>query len=162
MIRRTLPGITVVALSLAACGRAPDVTAIETPAATIVQPLFGTLYSDVREPRRMLIRDEQSWSEVWPQLVGSSGPATSAPRVDFTSEDVVVAAMGERRTAGYGIAITGVREANGSLQVTVTSTLPNPGCSGADVVTAPVVATRVTKASAAVAFEERAILLPCN
>ncbi|MGQ0562795.1 MAG: protease complex subunit PrcB family protein [Gemmatimonadota bacterium] len=146
---------------ICACSGAPEITAIDAPPAAAVQPLFATLYSSLREPRRMIIRDEESWSRLWADMVSSTGAPGAVPKVDFAREDVLVAALGERRTAGYAIAITGARSTEAGLHVTVISTNPAPGCTGADVVTTPLAAVRVSKIGVQISFDERTVVLGC-
>jgi hypothetical protein len=148
-------------LLLPACSK-PDPVAVDSGhTAPIMQPLYATLYSNVREPRRLVIRDAETWAAVWAEMISVGDPRTP-PHVDFTKEDVLVAAMGERRAAGYDISINEVVEgANGVLAV-VTSTTPAPACETSEIMTAPLAAIRVTKVTGGVAFEERGATVSCG
>ena len=148
-------------LALQACSRSePLALSIRNDAPTI-QPVHTTLYSNLREPRRMLIRDAETWAQVWTEMISAGDPRTP-PFVDFTKEDVIVAALGERRSSGYSITITGVVADPLVAQVIVSTTVPGAACDQAEIVTAPLDAVRITKLDAAVKFDERTTLLNCD
>ena len=148
-------------LLLTACSESEPTALQLREAAPNLQPLHATLFSNLREPRRLLIRDRESWAALWPQLVNTGAP-TEPPFVDFTREDVLVAAMGERRVGGYSIQIDDVDYAGGAVHVVVTSFEPGPGCDRAEVVTSPLDAVRVPKISGAVTFSERSAVRSCG
>ena len=148
-------------LLLQACSRSePLALSIRNDAPTL-QPVHNTLYSNMREPRRMLIRDAETWAAVWAEMI-SVGDSRTPPFVDFTKEDVIVAALGERRSSGYSIAITGVLADPFAAQVIVSTTVPGMGCDQAEIITAPLNAVRITKLDAAVKFDERTTVLNCG
>ena len=125
-----------------------------------MQPLHATLFSNLREPRRLLIRDQESWAALWAQMVNTGAPS-EPPFVDFTREDVLVAAMGERRVGGYSSLINDVDYTAGAVQVMITSSLPGPACDRAEVITSPLDAVRVRKISGVLTFSERTQVRPC-
>lgn len=143
-----------------ACSGASDIIATDTPEQRAATPLISTLYSNVPDRRRLLITDEQSWSRLWAEMVGSGG-AVSAPRVDFAKDNVLVAAMGEKHEAGYRIDISSVESSNGILRVIISNIVPTPGCSGADVITTPLAAVIIPRTSSAISFIEKGIVIPC-
>lgn len=138
------------------------ITPAETAPKAISEPLFATLYSNVRDARRIVIHDEASWAALWAEMVSSGSMPTTPPRVDFSKEDVVVAAMGERRFAGYEITITGVEQDAGHLRVDVASKTPSPTCDHSEVITTPLHAVRVSKTSEPISFNETTVVLSCN
>jgi hypothetical protein len=148
-------------LPLHACSRSePLALSIRNDAPTI-QPVHSTLYSNLREPRRMLIRDAESWAAVWADMI-SVGDSRTPPFVDFSKEDVIVAALGERRSNGYSISITGVLADPFAARVIVSTTAPGASCDQAEIVTAPLDAVRISKLDAAVQFDERNTVLSCD
>ncbi len=57
----------------------------------------------IAESRRLVIRDNQTWTAFWRELnVGDQ------PQVDFNRNVVVAVAMGQRSSGGYDIAVQGV------------------------------------------------------
>jgi hypothetical protein len=150
-----------VLLALPACSES-EPTAVEAGGtAASMQPLYATLYSNLREPRRMLIRDAETWAAVWAEMA-SVGDPRIPPFVDFAKEDVLVAAMGERRSAGYHISIESISGDNESVTAVVASTTPGPTCDNSEIITAPLEAIRVSKVEGAVAFVERVKTLTCS
>ncbi len=148
-------------LPLTACSNAEPLSLTLRNQAPDLQSVHATLYSNVRESRRLLIRDAETWAMVWTEMISIGDPRTP-PFIDFTTEDVIVAAMGERRAGGYSIAITGVAPGEAVTQVMVASTVPGPTCDGAEIITAPLAAVRIRKVEGSLAFDERSIVLACN
>ena len=107
------------------------------------------------EPARQAIRDEGSWTKFWLELTSVRVPPDDPPAVDFTSQMVLVAAMGRRSTAGYRISIEGVYESEGRLFVDVVEVAPGVGCMLAQMVTAPVTAALIRAHDGPVQFMER-------
>ena len=148
-------------LLASACG-STGVSPTEAKPAAVSQPLFSTLYSNIKDPLRIVIHDEESWSALWAQMVAAGVAPAEAPQIDFAREDVVVAAMGERRAAGYEITIRGVQETADGLHVDVASKSPSPLCDRSEVITTPLHAVRISKTNEAVHFDEATVVLGCN
>lgn len=79
------------------------------------------------------------------------------PRIDFTTEDILVACMGTKPTSGYGIRISRVELMTGGFTgghafVDVTETSPPPGAISLMVLTTPVHVVRVPKGAIAYHF----------
>lgn len=115
-------------------------------------------HTGIGEARRMVIRDANSFAELWSEL--GTG---DRPDVDFTRNVVVVAAAGQRPSGGYEIAIDRVGQADSQLTIQVVETAPGPNCvtTGAatqpvDVVVIPEVAPRGWS------FLERKDIRPCR
>ena len=126
-----------------------------------MQPLHATLFSNIREPRRLLIRDAETWAALWAQMVNAATPA-EPPYVDFAKEDVLVAAMGEQRAGGYAISIASVEPGEHATRVITTSLVPGPDCDRSDVITAPLDAVRIRKLTGAIEFTEQTVLRSCS
>ena len=149
-------------LLLPACSTSSDPISLELredPPA--MQPLYTTQYSNINEPRRLLIRDAEAWAALWAEMISAGDPRTP-PYVDFSQEDVLVAAMGERRAAGYAIAIGQLLPEGNVTRAIVTSTGPGPNCESAEIMTAPLEAVRIRKVGGPLFFEERSATRSCN
>ena len=87
----------------------------------------------IAESRRLVIRDNQTWTAFWRELnVGDQ------PQVDFNRNVVVAVAMGQRSSGGYDIAVQGVSGIAGELTVDVVETSPAPTCATTMALTQPV------------------------
>jgi hypothetical protein len=152
--------IPVLALS-AACSKAePFANELESNAPDL-QPIHATQYSNIRDFRRIVIRDAETWAALWAEMVNVGDPKTP-PHVDFSREDVVVAAMGEKREAGYSIAIVAVAYGSDAARIAVSSSVPGPMCNSAEVISAPLNAVRVKKLDGPVIFQEATSVRACN
>jgi hypothetical protein len=89
--------------------------------------------------RVTIIEDQATFSRVFGELFANQRPAPAAPAVDFTNDMVVLATLGERPTAGYGIKIESINCAQGTLKVKVLTISPPPHKLAAQVITSPFV-----------------------
>ncbi len=127
-----------------------------------METLFTEVYSGIADARRLVVRDAASWRVLWDEIVGARTPPPDAPAVDFGREMVIVAAMGQRGTGGYAIAIDEVRQENDGLVVVVRETAPGSGCFLTQAFTAPVTAVRVQARDAPVTFIEEKEVQDCE
>ncbi|HEY0306385.1 MAG TPA: protease complex subunit PrcB family protein [Longimicrobiales bacterium] len=134
---------------------------LRSEAPPALHPVHNTLYSNLREPRRLLIRDAETWAAVWTEMISMGDPRTP-PFVDFTKEDVIVAALGERRASGFGIAVTSLSVGENGTRVIVTTTVPGANCDRAEIITAPLDAVRVAKLPGPLSFDERSAVRTCG
>ena len=168
----------LVALALAACGggaTAPaDGAPVEVPGDVPPQAervgaasLGGALgasatYSGIRTRERRVVRGAAEWAELWAQATSIVLPAPAAPAVDFTRDEVIVAAMGTRSSGGHGIAIEAVYEADGRRWVVVRETSRAASCVVTAALTAPVAAVRVARSALPTVFVERTTVAACG
>ncbi len=127
-----------------------------------VVELSSMLVGGPQEATRSVVRDEQSWLEFWRALTAVVRPAPAPPTVDFTTDMVLVAAMGRRATAGYAVSVEGVYTSDGALYVDVLERSPGVGCLSAQVITTPVTAVRVRVHDGSVQFVTREESGPCD
>lgn len=157
------------ALLLAACStggpagegeEGGDVSPSTGPVA--VETLFQEQHTGFEESRREVVTDAGRWREVWRTAHQGREPAPPVPEVDFATHSVLLAAMGQRTTGGYEIAIPEVRGAQEGLVATVVAVSPGEGCMVTQALTAPATAVRVPAADDDVTFEERPETLDCG
>ncbi len=89
------------------------------------EPYPFAFYSGLDKPDRIVIRDPVTWQMVWKKVWFGDSEVPPLPAVDFSSEMILVAALGARSTGGYGILIDGANEVGiGGVNVTIRSTSP--------------------------------------
>ncbi len=73
-------------------------------------------------------------------------PAVSLAGVDWSQEVALIVDMGEQRTAGYGVTVTGVRVTqSGEVELELEVRRPGPGSFVAQVLTHPYAVVRVPR-----------------
>lgn len=163
----TIPTACLLAIALAAggCGLAP-VTGVPGDAAAVrderLEALFDDSYSGIDEAQRQVVRTPGTWADVWEQLHEGRSPVPERPAVDFERSVVVVAAMGSRRSGGYGIEVTSVHRDGETLYVVVEETSPGEDCAVTAAITAPATAVRVPRAAGDVHFVEKETVHECS
>ena len=163
--------LPTVALSLAtACATRPPVMSSRAiPDGAISVPMRrdeGTVSifqgnSGMTDSARLVIRGDAEWRRTWAQLVGHIAPAPELPAIDFTQEMVVIAAMGQRPTAGHMIRIARVGRSSGVTYVDVISENPGPTCRAAQMITSPADVVVVPVINEPVAFVETSSVKVC-
>lgn len=83
-----------------------------------------------------------------PSLAGRfARPTVALPDVDWATEAVLVVDMGEQRTGGYGVTVTGVsRSQAGEVELQVAVRRPGPGMLVTQVITHPHAVAKVPRA----------------
>jgi hypothetical protein len=89
--------------------------------------------SSIRGSRRLVIRDQGTWSQFWSEL-----GAGVRPEVDFSRDLVIAVASGERTSGGHDIQVQSVTRAGGELRIEVLETSPGAGCITTTALTQPV------------------------
>ena len=111
-----------------------------------------------KTPFRLVIRNLDEFSDFWKGLISRVPPGQwtpALPEIDFSKEMIIVAAMGERQSSGYGIIIDGACEVDGKVEVFVTSQEGGISCGAVlMVLTAPADAVRIPKTDLPVVFRE--------
>jgi len=110
---------------------------------------------------REVIKTREEFSDFWKRLLAPVPPRKwpPMPEIDFAKEMVVIAAMGERPSSGYGIMIDGACECDGQVEVYVSSNENTCGGGGLAVVTAPADAVKLPQTNLPIVFRETQI--PC-
>ena len=120
----------------------PPAPAPEAPAAAPETPADSTVElrrigrwvgSSIRGSRRLVIRDQGTWSQFWSEL-----GAGVRPEVDFSRDLVIAVASGERTSGGHDIQVRSVTRAGGELRIEVLETSPGAGCVTTTALTQPV------------------------
>jgi hypothetical protein len=105
----------------------------------------------VLEPRKVIIRDETAYRQLW-RLHHSN--QSDAPPVNFNEEMVVAIFLGEQTTGGYSVNIDKITESTQGLQVNYSITQPNPDEIVIQMLTAPTHWVVIKKIDAPVNFSE--------
>ena len=141
-------------------------TAAEIPAGArqvTFEPIdeISSPMSMIIDQRRIVIRDAGDWSEFWDEFVRLVEPQPDPSSVDFSTQMVIAATMGQRTSGGYTISVEEVAEKDGTLFAAVQEVTPGVLCITTDVMTAPAVAVMVPRHVGTVAFVDTELALPC-
>lgn len=151
--------LSLAGTALVACTTSePDVPrdAVELESRTLLERQ-GTNEA-YHERARLVIRDADEWEQHWQQLAGDDMPS---PVVDFDRDMVLLAAMGERSSGGYGVTIEGAFDDAGTLYVPVLEISPGSSCGVPPAVSAPVIAVAVPRMDGPVVWVERSETRGC-
>ena len=127
-----------------------------------ITPALDRYFSGLREPERLVIRDEREFAAIWTKAYGIIEPAPPIPEVDFKRNQVIVVAMGEQANGGYAIEVAGVAASGGRLAVDVMMTKPGPGCAVTGALTQPLDMVKVPAIDAVPEFRDRTSMTRCS
>jgi hypothetical protein len=162
--------IALLGTAALACGGAPAPgEPIALPSGTPVEftrlraePYSFTYYSGMKQPARIVVRDALTWRSVWTQIWSGTSPVPDLPPVDFTREMIVVAALGEHSSGGYGILVEAAVMGEHGLTVQVQTDAPGRSCMTTAAFSQPVDVARFPLVSGAVRFVDDPITHECN
>jgi hypothetical protein len=119
--------------------------------------------SKILSQRTQVIRDQRTWEAVWPDVVAFT-PVPPTPHIDFTRENVVVAAMGETPDTCWRAQVVSILRNEFSAHVAVEFQRPQPSCSCPAAIGHPVHAVRTATLPPAVSFsvQRRFTSMTCN
>jgi hypothetical protein len=149
----------------AACSAsiAPDVLGRAVPLVRLrPEPYSLTYYSGLDHPERTVVRDEIAWREVWAAIWRGHSPEPPLPQVDFAQEMLVVVALGERLTGGFGIFADSAFTDNEQFVIQVRTIAPGPRCFTTQALTQPVDVARVPRTELAIRFREQPEVHDCG
>lgn len=119
-------------------------------------------YSGITDSASIVLRDSASWRQVWQRINRPFIPQPPLPSVDFGHDMVVVAALGNRPSAGYDVVIERADVDESGVEVAVRRTMPAAGCPVAAAETQPVDLARIPATDRPVRFRERSVTMPCG
>lgn len=118
-------------------------------------------YSGMTARERVVIRVAAEWPATWSRIHGAQTPPPDVVQPDFNTEMAVVAAMGEKPTGGFDIAIDSIARHERGAIVYVTERSPGPGCMTTQALTQPVHAVRAPKTEGTIGWRERSVVENC-
>lgn len=110
-------------------------------------------YSAQPEAKRIVVKDEKAWEEVWQAMYGNVRPMPVIEKVDFEANMVIAVFMGTRNSGGYGIRVTGIDE-DGKITAKVKQHSPPPDAMLTMALTAPFHVVVVPKSDKPVEFAD--------
>jgi hypothetical protein len=160
-------------LFTAACGKAgslgPEGAQSASPADESLaftrlrpEPYSFTYHSGLTDSARVVVRDARAWEAVWRDVWRNHTPVPALPAIDFEREMVVVAALGSRRSGGYGILVEGATRTADGVEVSVLKQSPGPRCGNTAAITTPADIARLRRVEGAVRFRERSEVRECR
>lgn len=136
-----------VLLLLTACENSSSPTEPPTlPPDTELQTIYSAKNSGIHTRGGEIILTEERWQEVWAAIqAGSETPGAPAPSINFSTDMLIFAAMGDEPDSCWNLTITEVRPEVAKIRVDVSETRPPLNCACPAVVIQPVHVVRVSR-----------------
>ena len=144
------------------CIAAPATAALAQPV-SFDRPGWSTFgsHSGIDRPITSAVRSPKDWQRLWVDLNARSGPPLPPPPIDFRRRMLLVAALGQRPTGGFGIRIVSVARRGPGLVATVVRTSPGRRCGTIQALTEPVDVVVVPRAEGPVRWRFRDEVTRC-
>jgi hypothetical protein len=110
-------------------------------------------FSGFQEPAEIVVTNATQWAEVWKKHSAQQKPAKPAPEVNFEKETVLLVSLGQKRSGGYSVEITGLEESDGKTKVIAKTKAPKPGGIQLQAITSPFHIVAVPRIKGPVAFK---------
>jgi hypothetical protein len=88
----------------------------------------GDHFSDHADPGLWAVRTDYEWRWWWKLLHANQHPLPAVPPLEWTTEMVLVLALGFRRTSGYAVVIDRLVAGDDVLEVHARERRPGPTC----------------------------------
>jgi hypothetical protein len=128
------------------------ISANEPPQPTIRNLAKGG-FSGFQQPAQIVITNKTQWAEVWKKHSSKQIRAKPAPEVDFEKESVLFVALGQKRSGGFSIEITGIDQSGGKTNILVRAQAPKPGGMQLQAITSPFHIVAVPRVTGSVTFK---------
>ncbi len=109
-----------------------------------------------------VIRDEETFREVWGMINPSLGSDSGMPEIDFDEHLILSARMGQQPSSGYEIEILDVIENEETIRVPIQSTRPGRTCVTLTVITSPHHIVKIPRTDREIIFEPRTVVNECD
>ena len=119
-------------------------------------------YSGLRDSTRLVIADPATWATTWMHLYTGRRPQPPLPAIDFGTERVLLAALGERPTGGFDIRIDSIVRFEFGTVAYLSRFAPGQSCFTTQALTQPVDLVRFSTPLTPLAFEQRAVVRDCT
>ena len=110
------------------------------------------LYSGLREPLQVIIREQEEWAALWSRHAAVRRPAPSPPLIDFYAEMVIGLFLGQKSTGGYSVEITRAELDGANLKVFYRERNPPPGAILTQALTQPYHLVRLSRSESVPVF----------
>jgi hypothetical protein len=125
----------------------------QRPPEVAVFPYHSNSGITVRD--RIVVTDPVAWSKIWLNIAQMHSPTPALPAADFARETIVIAAMGQRNSGGYGITIDSSVVVGDTITLIITERSPGRTCGTTAALTAPIALARSLRPRATVRFVEK-------
>jgi hypothetical protein len=126
------------------------------------EPFSFTFSSQLRQPERLVIRDQAAWVDAWASIWPAFAPIPAPPNVDFSREMIVFVALGQRPTGGYAILVDSAGTNAEGVTVWIGTTSPGAQCVNTQAFTQPVDIARLPRIDAPVRFVDVRTVSDCE
>jgi hypothetical protein len=166
-MQRTTP-ILLAALVLAACEPVPDTPVTEMTASPLpvvrlaADSTTFAITSGYETPATLVIRDSTAWAAAWATLHGEADPHPALPTLDFTTDMLVLVAIGQQPNGGHGVFITSASyDSTGAVVVRADHRMPGSTCMTTMELVQPVDIAKVPRSEVEVRFEVTPVTQEC-
>ena len=118
--------------------------------------------SGMRASERLVVKDQATWATTWASISARQSPTPPAPEVNFGTQMIVVAALGERTSGGYTIRVDSAKTMTDGVTIWISTIDPGAECARTAVLTQPVDLASLPRIDGAVRFVDVHTVAHCQ
>lgn len=166
--------VAVAGLVLVGCrkvtteGTAPDAEPVSLSQESLpvtrlrAEPFSFSYSSGYHDSASVVVRDAVQWRSAWTRLHGNRSEPPSLPAVDFSSEMLIVAALGTKASGGFSIYVDSAYRREEGVEVVLRHVSPGARCGVTAALTQPVDIARIPASADLVTFRVRSEVQDCE
>jgi len=136
---------------LAGCNSTKDAMNGQEPTHTII---LQELMSNFIESQYTLVESKEALVSIFETINSTREPGMEIPSIDFSTESILLLAMGQKNTGGYSISVDRIVNEGDDWVVYVKNSAPGPTDFVTDVITTPCILVSIPKTSSNIVFKE--------
>lgn len=155
--------IIVLACLLASCKTGETATNKTAAQATILAiELNSGVNGGFTEKLNQVITTQETFNKAWEKAYANYMKKPRVPEVDFTKNVVLLVALGEQRSGGYGIKVDKVVSTKSNTTVTIMETKPGKNCNLTTALTYPYQFVQIEKTGKSITFISVEKIIDCD
>ena len=149
-------------------GTAPDAEPVSLSQGSLpvtrlrAEPYSFAYSSGFHDSALVVVRDAVEWRAAWTRLHGIHAEPPPLPTADFSSEMLIVAALGTKATGGFSIFVDSAYRREEGVEVVVRRVSPGARCGVTAALSQPVDIARIPASSDLVTFRVRSEMQDCE
>ena len=149
-------------------GTAPDAEPVSLSQGSLpvtrlrAEPYSFAYSSGFHDSALVVVRDAVEWRSAWTRVHDNHSEPPPLPAVDFSSEMVIVAALGTKASGGFSIYVDSAYQRDEGIEVVVRRASPGARCGVTAALTQPVDVARIPASADLVTFRVRSEVQDCE
>jgi len=118
------------------------------------QVLVSSSQSNIEEPQRKIIKDQEELQTLFAEINKTRKPGIPIPEVDFNQEIVAFVNLGQTSTGGFTVAVKNIEKTEDEVIIHIGGTSPKPKDNVTMALTTPFTLVKLNKQNLPIVFDK--------